>query len=130
MNTSIDSLAPDSPILPVMLAAKRPPWVQYHNIVGHVADPGLLERVTGVSDGDGVVSTQSAHFEGAESEVVVNSEHSEIHRHPLSVLEVYRILDCAPGRSRQATAEPSGASALHGLDLWPVARAHSAWRLG
>jgi len=31
-------------------------------------------------------------FEGAESEVVVNAEHSEIHRHPLSVLEVYRIL--------------------------------------
>ena len=92
VDTSIDSLAPDSPILPVMLAAKRPPWVHYHNIVGRVPDPGLFERMTGGSDGDGVVSTSSAHFEGAQSEVVVNSEHSEIHRHPLSVLEVYRIL--------------------------------------
>ena len=57
VNTSIDSLAPDSPILPVMLAARRPPWVHYHNIVGRVPDQGLLERMTGGSDGDGVVST-------------------------------------------------------------------------
>ena len=47
VDTSIDSLSPDSPILPVMLAAQRPPWVQYHNIVGVIPDKGLLGRVGG-----------------------------------------------------------------------------------
>ena len=36
MTTSIDSLAPDCPIFPVMLAADRAPWTHYHNIVGVV----------------------------------------------------------------------------------------------
>ena len=51
METSIDSLAPDSPILPVMLAAQRAPWVRYHNIVGRIPDKGLIGRVVGGSDG-------------------------------------------------------------------------------
>ena len=37
VSTSIDSLAPDSPILPVMLSARSAPWTQYHNIVGRAA---------------------------------------------------------------------------------------------
>src|SRR5260221_9798334 len=31
--TSIDSLSPDSPALPVLLAAQRPPWIKYDNVV-------------------------------------------------------------------------------------------------
>jgi hypothetical protein len=92
VDTSIDSLAPDSQILPVMLSAPAAPWVRYHNIVGRVSDKGLLSRVTGDADGDGVVSVSSAHFERAISEVVVDSDHSSIHRHPRTVLEVHRIL--------------------------------------
>jgi hypothetical protein len=53
----------------------------------------LLGRVTG--DGDGVVPFESAHLEvGSEvaSEKEVPADHSDIHRHPLAVLEVRRIL--------------------------------------
>ena len=90
VNNSIDSLAPESQFLPVMLSAPPAPWVQYHNIVGRVSDQGLLGRVTG--DGDGVVSFTSAHFEPAVSEITVDSDHSALHSHPRTVLEVHRIL--------------------------------------
>jgi pimeloyl-ACP methyl ester carboxylesterase len=92
VNTSIDSLAPESQILPVMLSAPAAPWVRYHNIVGRLSNKSLLSRVAGDADGDGVVSVSSAHFERAISEVVVDSDHSSIHRHPRTVLEVHRIL--------------------------------------
>jgi hypothetical protein len=92
VDTSIDSLAPDSKILPVMLAAPAAPWVRNHNIVGKLSAKSLLSRVAGEADGDGVVSVSSAHFEQAVSEVVVDSDHSSIHRHPRTVLEVHRVL--------------------------------------
>jgi hypothetical protein len=90
VDTSIDSLAPDSPMLPAMLAARRAPWVTYHNVVGHIPDEGLLGRVVGGSDG--VVSVSSAHLDGIRSEIEVDAHHSELHFHPLTVLEVHRIL--------------------------------------
>jgi pimeloyl-ACP methyl ester carboxylesterase len=90
VTTSIDSLAPDSPILPVMLEAPRPAWVKYHNIVGRVPEKGLIGRVVGESDG--VVSFASGHLDGIASEIVVESDHLELTRHPLSSLEVRRIL--------------------------------------
>jgi hypothetical protein len=90
VTTSIDALAPDSPILPVMLEAPRPAWVKYHNIVGKVAEKGLIGRVVGESDG--VVSFASSHLDAVASEIVVESDHLELTSHPLSVLEVRRIL--------------------------------------
>jgi pimeloyl-ACP methyl ester carboxylesterase len=39
IKTSIDSLAPDSPVLPVLLEATPGAWVHYHNVVGHDPDP-------------------------------------------------------------------------------------------
>ncbi len=88
--TSIDALAPDSPILPVMLEAPRVPWVQYHNIVGRTPDEGIIGQV--MPDSDHIVSYESAHLDNAASEIVVNAGHLELTRHPLSVLEVHRIL--------------------------------------
>jgi len=90
--TSIDSLAPDSPIFPVILAAKRPPWLKYHNVVGNIKDGGFLGRMAGRSDG--VVAYESAHLDPAEvnSEIEVEADHSTLHRHPQTVLEVRRIL--------------------------------------
>lgn len=90
VDTSIDSLAPDSPILPMLLAARRAPWVRYHNIVGRKPRKGLLGKVVG--DGDGVVSYASGHLGDAASEVVIGADHLKIHRHPLAVLEVRRVL--------------------------------------
>jgi pimeloyl-ACP methyl ester carboxylesterase len=94
ITTSIDSLAPDSPVLPVLLHAKRPPWIEYNNIVGVVPQEGFLaSSMTSVAgEGDGVVAYTSAHLEDAESEIDVPADHGNVHRHPRSVLEVRRIL--------------------------------------
>lgn len=88
--TSIDSLAPDCPILPILLEAPRPPDLKRHNIVGVVEKENILNRVSG--KGDGVVSYESAHLDNVNSEIVVNADHLNVHRHPIAVLEVRRIL--------------------------------------
>ena len=90
VSTSIDSLAPSSPILPVMLRSTPPRWIRYNNIVGVLPEKGLVGTLAGGSDG--VVAYESAHLELAESELVVNADHTRVHQHPLSVLEVRRIL--------------------------------------
>jgi len=90
INTSLDSLSPESPLLPVMLASERPPWVKFHNIVGVVSEKKLLGRIS--DSGDGVVSYDSAHLEDADSEIVVDADHISVHQHPRAILEVRRIL--------------------------------------
>jgi hypothetical protein len=87
---SVDSLSPQSPFFPVMLAAREAPWVTYHNIVGVVPKQGLLGQWAAGSDG--VVSYRSAHMEDVESELIVPTDHMTVHMHPLAVLEVRRIL--------------------------------------
>jgi hypothetical protein len=88
--TSIDGLNPKCPILPVILESTPGANLHYHSIIGVVADKSGATPADGGSDG--VVSYASAHLEGVDSEITVNSEHSVVHRHPLSVLEVRRIL--------------------------------------
>lgn len=93
ISTSIDSLAPDSPILPVLLAAKPGPWIDYYNVVGREPDLGWRGWFT--EDGDGVVSLASARLDGTpqlREQVVVPSDHVNVHRHPQSILEVRRVL--------------------------------------
>ena len=90
INTSIDSLAPDSPMFPLMLRSPRAPWVKYNNIVGMLPDRRVISRVAG--NGDGVVSFDSAHLEDANSETIVPEDHVMVHRHPRAVLEMQRIL--------------------------------------
>jgi pimeloyl-ACP methyl ester carboxylesterase len=84
--TSLDGLSPDNPILQTMLATPRPPWVRYHNIVGAIKDLPIEQNT------DGVVAFASAHREDVESEIVVAAEHSQLHRHPRTILEIRRIL--------------------------------------
>ncbi len=90
VKTSIDSLSPHSPILPVMLAAHRMPWVKYHNIVGDYAMPWYAKPFE--QEGDGVVPIASAKVDYAVSEITVPADHTTIHAHPAAVLEVRRIL--------------------------------------
>jgi hypothetical protein len=93
IKTSIDSLAPDSPLLPVLLSATPGPWVAYHNVVGRDPDPGWRKYF--ISDGDGVVSLSSARLDEMRqlhSQIVVPADHITVHRHPQSVLEVRRVL--------------------------------------
>lgn len=90
ITTSIDSLAPDSPILPVILGSPQAPWVKSHNIVGLLDEKGVIGKVAGGSDG--VVGFDSAHLDQVDSEIVVRADHLDIHRHPRTILEVQRIL--------------------------------------
>jgi pimeloyl-ACP methyl ester carboxylesterase len=93
IKTSIDSLAPDSPLLPVLIAATPGPWIAYHNVVGHDEDAGWLEYLVG--EGDGVVSLASARLDDTpqlRSQIIVPADHISVHRHPQSILEVRRVL--------------------------------------
>jgi pimeloyl-ACP methyl ester carboxylesterase len=93
IKTSIDSLSPHSPLLSPLLAASPGPWVSYHNVVGHDPNPGWRKYIVG--DGDGVVSLASARLDSTpqlRSQIIVPADHSNVHRHPESVLEVRRIL--------------------------------------
>ncbi len=92
VSTSIDSLSPQSAILPVMLSVPQGPWVKYHNVVGKLTQKDWVGRLSGETDGDGVVPLASAHLPGAASELVVPAAHQDVQRHPLTILEVRRIL--------------------------------------
>jgi pimeloyl-ACP methyl ester carboxylesterase len=109
VSTSVDSLSPRSTILPVMLSAPRGPWVTYHNIVGRLPQRDFLGHVAG--DGDGVVPFASAHLDDVASEVVVPSDHLQVHRHPLAILEVRRILLEQAAELRQNPYGPVRAAA-------------------
>ncbi|HTU26376.1 MAG TPA: alpha/beta fold hydrolase [Pirellulales bacterium] len=89
--TAIDALSPESPVFPVIQASHHLPSVKYHNVVGHILNDRVMNYVAG-GEGDGLVTLQSAHLEEAVSEIVVPAEHSNLHRHPRTVLEVRRIL--------------------------------------
>jgi hypothetical protein len=88
--TSIDSLAPDCPIFPVMQAAHRAQWTSYHNVAGVVNKKSWLGSVS--EEGDGVVGLTSARLPEAASELIVPADHLTVHQHPLAILEVRRIL--------------------------------------
>ncbi len=93
IRTSLDSLAPESPVLPVLLAATPGPWIAFHNVVGHDPDAGWREYLVG--DGDGVVSLTSARLDDMRqlrSQLIVPADHISVHRHPQSILEVRRVL--------------------------------------
>jgi len=110
IDNSIDSLAPGSPIIPVMLASRRQPWVKYHNIVGLV--PAKNWPMSLLAGSDGVVTQASAHMDDVESELAVEADHSTIHSHPAAVLEVRRVLykhlDELRGTQRTASSFPVG----------------------
>lgn len=91
VTTSIDSLAPSSPLLPVLLTAHHGSWVKYNNIIGEIPNTGVVKLFSS-GQGDGVVTLESAKVDNAESQIVVAADHSMVHRHPQSILEVRRIL--------------------------------------
>ncbi|MCH2115511.1 MAG: hypothetical protein MK171_11455 [Pirellulales bacterium] len=91
VTTSIGSLDPKSPLFPVLLTAEQGSWVKYHNVVGDTPKKGISSWWD-KSKGDGVVSLTSAHLDDVQSQIVVPAQHSGVHRHPQSILEVRRIL--------------------------------------
>lgn len=92
--TSVDSLAPTSPVLLAMDAIPPQPQTTFHNIIGKVEKKNLspFSRESQSLGSDGVVSVENAQFEHAQSLTVVPSEHSSVHLHPQCILEVRRVL--------------------------------------
>jgi hypothetical protein len=82
---SIDLLAPGSPALELLAARPRPPRVHFHSIIAEAFGKGD-------DSSDGVVPYTSSHLDGVDSEIFVPANHLNIHHHPRSVLEVWRIL--------------------------------------
>lgn len=91
ITTSIDALVPESPLLPVLLTAQTGSWVRYHNVAGDAPKSGFSSWFS-KDRGDGIVTLASAQLENAASQIVVEADHSQVHRHPQSILEVRRIL--------------------------------------
>nr|WP_197167800.1 alpha/beta fold hydrolase [Neorhodopirellula pilleata] len=87
---AIDSLAPDSPIFPVMLRAKKAQHVRFHNIIGVLEDPPLLAGRN--HRGDGVVEYSSAKMDDVQSELIVDATHTTVHMKGKTIFEVRRIL--------------------------------------
>jgi hypothetical protein len=118
ITTSIDSLSPDSPVLPVLLTASPGPWMSYHNVVGRVPDLGWRHWFT--EDGDGVVSLSSARLDNTqqlESQIVVPADHVNVHRHPRSILEVRRVLLEQLAELQNFPSGPESAVAIKPADL-------------
>ncbi len=92
INTSIDSLSPDSPFVRAMLETAPSESVKYHNIIGNVQANSLYSRLFSEKQTDGVVSVESAMIPGTASNIEVNAEHSMVHQHPRTILDVKRIL--------------------------------------
>jgi hypothetical protein len=111
---AIDSLAPESPIFKVMMRAKRSPQVKYHNIIGVLQNPSLLQRQIG--PGDGVVPLSSAQLDGVESEVIIDAEHTTLHMTGQATFEVRRILlehlQQVDSRDRLATRQGGSAATV------------------
>jgi len=84
--SSIDTLSPKHPVLPVMNDLPFAPWVSIHSIIGNRGRPGPLDRSS-----DGVVPYTSSHVESALSEKIVPAGHGAF-RHPVAIAEIFRIL--------------------------------------
>jgi pimeloyl-ACP methyl ester carboxylesterase len=83
--TSIRGLSPQNPMIQALAGVAIAKGVPFHSIIG---DRGLGD---GEQGSDGVVPYKSSHLAGAESELIVPSDHAAT-AHPLTVLEVKRIL--------------------------------------
>ncbi|WP_435005870.1 esterase/lipase family protein [Tundrisphaera lichenicola] len=99
--TSIDTLDPDSPYLKALLAMRPGENVEFHSIIGSLRPEGKQNTT------DGVVSYLSSHFDGAKSELVVQSDHG-VQNNPFAIMEVHRILLEHVGIVPQTAAAPMG----------------------
>jgi len=81
---SVDSLSPENPILLAMIKAPFDSRVIYHSIIGN-------RNEANVPGTDGIVPYESAHLDGAASEIIIKSGHS-MTANPIAIREVRRIL--------------------------------------
>jgi hypothetical protein len=84
-DNSIKNLSPNDPTIKALSELSIDADVPFHSIIG---DQGIGNGEDGT---DGVVAYKSSHLEGAESELIVPTNHGA-HLHPLAILELKRIL--------------------------------------
>jgi pimeloyl-ACP methyl ester carboxylesterase len=94
--TSIDLLDPESQLLGAVLRLPIAGDVRVHSIIG----TGRSMPLEGPADG--VVAVSSATHPGAESELMVDATHSELHRHAATTREIVRILELHAGELSRA----------------------------
>jgi hypothetical protein len=85
MPTSIDDMTPTNRFVQTLVTIPVAPQVAAHSIIAVKGDGPAEDR------NDGIVEYKSAHIDGVESELVVNSGHSA-QGNPRTVEEVRRIL--------------------------------------
>jgi len=85
VSTGVDNLDPDNLVLKTTADIAIDKNVVYHSIVGNNEHAGIAGGT------DGIVPYKSAHLDGAESEIVIHSDHSG-QKIPAAIMEVRRIL--------------------------------------
>jgi pimeloyl-ACP methyl ester carboxylesterase len=104
MPNSIDTLAPTNRFVQSVNRIPITPGIPYHSIIG---DRGKGDTP---NSSDGVVAYWSSHVEGAQSELIVPSNHSAP-LNPKAIAEVARILKLNLG-TRGKTASENGSTAV------------------
>ncbi|MFK5923400.1 MAG: alpha/beta hydrolase [Verrucomicrobiota bacterium] len=87
---SVEILNPESQFLLSVNALPIKPGIPYHSLLGDRGKGDNLDH-TKPQSSDGIVPYWSSHLDGAQSELVIPSEHWSI-LHPLGMAEVKRIL--------------------------------------
>ena len=81
------TLWPWAALIPVLAESPNSRRVVYHNIFAVQPQEDRLGY-----DGDGVVEIASAKREDFNSQLMIEATHTTAHRHPLTILELQRIL--------------------------------------
>ena len=90
MPNSVDTLSPDNRFVKAINTVPPDPRIPFHSIMGDRGKGGNLDRTKPYSS-DGIVPYWSSHLDGAQSELIVPSNHSA-HQHPQAIEGVNRIL--------------------------------------
>lgn len=94
---SVDTLAPNNRFVKLINTIPITPGIPYHSIIGDRGKGGNKDKTPPISS-DGVVPYWSSHLDGAQSELIVPSNHSA-HQNPKAIEEVDRILRLNAGAS-------------------------------
>jgi pimeloyl-ACP methyl ester carboxylesterase len=86
LENGMDNLSPKSLFSIAHSSSDWAATIPVHSVMGDLWGAG---RTTG---GDSMVSYESAHVEGVESELIVHSEHTTLHKKPPAIAEIRRIL--------------------------------------
>jgi len=87
MPSSLDLMSHERPFLKAMRRIPVNPATRQHTIAGTAYLPDAIAR------GDGVMSLESAHVDGAASEAWVDAIHTNICTNPAVIVEIERILE-------------------------------------